>query len=54
MLKGDILMADHKNNLASPKAVKDSQVMWENFIKISKICGILIAVILVLMALTLV
>ncbi len=47
-------MADQKNNVASAKAIKDSQSMWEGFIKLSKICGIVIAVTLILMALTLV
>ena len=47
-------MAAQKNNEATPKAIKDSQTMWESFIKISTICGISIAVILSLMALTLV
>jgi hypothetical protein len=47
-------MADEKNNVASAKAVKDSQAMWDGFIKLSKICGVIIAITLILMAFTLV
>jgi hypothetical protein len=39
---------------ASPKAVKDAENMWVNFLKASKICGVAIGITLILMALLLV
>lgn len=47
-------MADMDNTKASTAAVKDAQNMWENFTKISMICGVVSAVVLILMAITLV
>gem|GEM_PF-2045767 len=47
-------MANTTKPTASPKAIKDSSKMWDNFILASKICGGLTCVILIIMALTLV
>lgn len=47
-------MGSHDNTKASPSAVKNSQLMWENFMKISAVCGIATSFILILMALFLV
>jgi hypothetical protein len=47
-------MAQLDNTKATPEAIKKAENMWENFIKISTICGCFTAAILVLMALFLV
>jgi len=47
-------MADGKKANPSPKSIKDSEQMWDNFMQASKICGAGIALILIIMGLTLV
>ena len=38
----------------SKTAIQNAENMWDRFVKLSKICGIAIAVVLILMGLTLV
>lgn len=47
-------MAQTNNSKASAAAVKDAQNYWNNFTKATTICGVAIAVVLVLMAVFLV
>ena len=47
-------MSATTNTKPSPKSIKESQAMWDNFVAISKICGVAIAVTLILMAMFLV
>lgn len=47
-------MATTDNSKASPEAINDSRKAWDAFIQISKLCGIAVAVVLILMAVFLV
>jgi len=47
-------MANTEQVTASKKAIKDSSDMWNNFMIVSKICGVATCVILLIMAFTLV
>ena len=47
-------MANHQQVSASPKAVKDAEKTWDNFVNASKLCGAIIGVTLILMAVLLV
>jgi hypothetical protein len=47
-------MATNNNQKPSPEAIESAQKNWVNFIKFSTVSGIAIAVLLILMAVTLV
>lgn len=47
-------MANTQKAEASAKAIKDANIMWDNFILFSKIIGAITCIILIIMALALV
>ncbi len=47
-------MANTQKTNASPKAVQDASKTWDDFITVTKICGVVIVITLLIMAVTLV
>lgn len=43
-------MSNTDNSKATPTAIKNADTMWNNFLRISQICGSAIVIALILMA----